>query len=195
VRQAVTASLMRAIPELEPVFVEVARTGASDALVESLIEAVRTEPGCDVWRNDAVGGEVAARQPEPHCIEEGDPWKSLQERFLFELLEHTPDLAGRFQLNAEPGFLFGQQPAEVDLLCARLKIAVEIDGYYHFTSPDNYRRDRRKDLVLQQRGFLVVRYLAEDIVPRMGEILQSIRAAVQSRESQFPILEGKEAGL
>jgi hypothetical protein len=194
VRQVVTASLARAMPELEPVFVQVACAGASDALVARLIDAVRTGPGCELGRNDVMGGEVAARQPETHSMEESDPWKSLQERFLFELLEHTSDLAGRFQLNASPGFLFGTQLAEVDLLCADLKIAVEIDGYYHFTGPDSYRRDRRKDVLLQQHGFLVMRYLAEDIVPRMGEILQSIRTAVQSRESQSTILDGKEAG-
>jgi hypothetical protein len=143
VRQVVTASLARAMPELEPVFVQVACAGASDALVARLIDAVRTGPGCELGRNDVMGGEVAARQPETHSMEESDPWKSLQERFLFELLEHTSDLAGRFQLNASPGFLFGTQLAEVDLLCADLKIAVEIDGYYHFTGPDSYRRDRR----------------------------------------------------
>ena len=43
-------------------------------------------------------------------------------------------------------------------------LAVEIDGYYHFQDADAYRRDRRKDLELQKRGFLVVRVLAEDVV-------------------------------
>jgi hypothetical protein len=194
VRQVVTAGLKRAVPELEPTFVEMARAGASDTLVERLIDAVRTEPRCAVGRKDVQPGEVAERQVETPFLEEGDPWKSLQERFLFELLEHTPDLAGRFRLNAPAGFLFGAQPAEVDLLCAELKIAVEIDGYYHFTGPESYRRDRRKDVLLQQHGFLVLRYLAEDIVPRMAEILQSIRTAVQSRTPQCTIREGKETG-
>ncbi len=117
--------------------------------------------------------------------DERDPWKSAQEWFLFQLLEHTTDLAGRFQLNGQPGFLFGNQQAEIDLLCPSLKIAVEIDGYYHFTDPDRYRRDRRKDVELQRHDFLVLRFLAEDVVPRMVTVLDSIRAAVRFRESQW----------
>ncbi|MEI7892742.1 MAG: hypothetical protein WCI05_06600 [Myxococcales bacterium] len=45
--------------------------------------------------------------------------------------------------------------AEVDLLAQELRIAVEIDGYYHFQGQAPYRRDRRKDFELQHRGYLV----------------------------------------
>ena len=56
--------------------------------------------------------------------------------------------------------------------------AVEIDGYYHFQNPDSYRRDRRKDMELQKHGYLVVRVLAEDVVCRLEEVLETILAAV-----------------
>jgi very-short-patch-repair endonuclease len=97
------------------------------------------------------------------------------------LLEHTTDLCGLFRLNADPGFLFGNRPAEVDVACRDLKIAIEIDGYHHFTDPDHYRRDRRKDLELQKNGYFVLRFLAEDVVPEMATILKTIRDVVQSR--------------
>ncbi len=193
VRQAVTARVQRTLPELEPVFAAIACTGASDVLVEQLAEAARGAPECGIKPACEPGSEFPAPPPDANALEAVQLWKSQQERFLFELLEHTPDLAGRFRLNAAPGFQFGGQPAEVDLLCPELKIAVEIDGYYHFTSADAYRRDRRKDLALQQHGFLVMRYLAEDIVPRMLEVVQSIRAAVKSRQAQFMISAGKDA--
>ena len=40
------------------------------------------------------------------------------------------------------------------------------------------RRSRRKDVELQQHGYLVVRVLAEDIVCRLEEVLDTILAAV-----------------
>ena len=122
---------------------------------------------------------------EPKLAVDLDPWKSEQERFLFELLEATPDLSGLFQLNVDPGFKFGNRPAEVDLACLSLKIAIEVDGYFHFQDLDSYRRDRRKDLKLQRHGYLVVRFLADDIVPEMNRILQVVREAVKYRRAEL----------
>ena len=61
-----------------------------------------------------------------------------------------------------------------------LNLVVEIDGYYHFQDPSSYRRDRRKDVELQQHGYLVVRVLAEDVVCRLDEVLDTILTAVVS---------------
>ena len=52
---------------------------------------------------------------------------------------------------------------EVDLLCADARLAVELDGSQHLDSADAYRRDRRKDMLLQQHGYFVLRFLAEDV--------------------------------
>ena len=46
---------------------------------------------------------------------------------------------------------------------------------------DAYRRDRRKDLELQKRGYLVVRVLAEDVVCRLEQVLDTILAAITFR--------------
>ena len=40
---------------------------------------------------------------------------------------------------------------------------VEVDGAQHLADPVAYRRDRRKDRLLQENGYLVLRYLAEDL--------------------------------
>jgi hypothetical protein len=105
--------------------------------------------------------------------------RSAAERFLFELLEAHPASKGRFVLNGNPGFDFGPRAAEVDLLAIGLRLAVEVDGYYHFTEPASFRRDRRKDWELQRRKFMVVRVLADDVVTRMDEVLDFILAAVE----------------
>ncbi len=113
--------------------------------------------------------------------EDEDRARSAAERFLFDLLGDLPATAGLFELNARLGFCFGPMRAEVDLLAASLRLAVEIDGYHHFREPENYRRDRRKDACLQKEGYLVLRFLAEDVVVRLEEVLEEILAAVAFR--------------
>ena len=52
---------------------------------------------------------------------------------------------------------------EVDLLCADARVAIELDGAQHLGDPTAYRRDRRKDQLLQENDYLVLRFLAEDV--------------------------------
>jgi very-short-patch-repair endonuclease len=97
--------------------------------------------------------------------------RSAAEATLFEALEATRATAGRFKLNEYLSVRFGSKAAEVDLLSRGDRIAIEIDGIHHFADPECYRRDRRKDLLLQTQGLLVVRLLAEDV-------LRDVRASV-----------------
>lgn len=117
---------------------------------------------------------------------DGDQARSAAERFLFEMLEACPETAGLFELNGRLDFAFGGSHAmEIDLGSRALRVAVEIDGYYHFLDPEAYRRDRRKDLELQQRGWLVLRFLADDVVPRQEEILRTIIHSVRERRQHL----------
>ena len=72
----------------------------------------------------------------------------------------------------------------VDLLWPEGRVVVEIDGWHHFRSPDNFRRDRRKDVLLQQRGYLVVRVLATDIVEDAPGVCRVVREALAERRSR-----------
>lgn len=90
--------------------------------------------------------------------------RSAAEAAMYEALRATPATAGRFELNERLSVTFGSQAAEVDLLSRADRIAIEIDGVHHFENLDRYRRDRRKDLLLQTQGLLVVRVLAEDVL-------------------------------
>jgi very-short-patch-repair endonuclease len=112
--------------------------------------------------------------------------RSLAEATLFEALEATPATAGRFRLNESLAVRFGPAAAEIDLLSRGDRIAIEIDGVHHFADPDCYRRDRRKDLLLQTHGFVVVRLLAEDVV-------RDVRAAVTavSQALAYRLAEGR----
>jgi len=103
--------------------------------------------------------------------------RSVAEATLYEALEATPATAGRFQLNESLSVRFGPTAAEIDLLSRGDRIAIEIDGIHHFANPDCYRRDRRKDLLLQTQGFVVVRLLAEDV---MRDVRSAVNAVCQA---------------
>ncbi len=150
--------------------------GAAPMTVERLVEPVRRLAA------DGASERVAELYVAAACALEtgpGEPARSAAEQFLFERLESLDATAGLFQINAELEIPFGPgRPMEVDLWAGRLGLAIEIDGYYHFQNRDAYRRDRRKDLALQQRGHLVMRVLAEDVVERLEDVLDLILEAV-----------------
>jgi very-short-patch-repair endonuclease len=76
---------------------------------------------------------------------------------------------------------------EVDLLSLDARVAVELDGAQHLADPAAYRRDRRKDHLLQENGYLVLRFLAEDVGRDLDAVLDVIlRALSGPRGSQTP---------
>ena len=77
--------------------------------------------------------------------------RSSSEAFLFRRLETLPETKGRFILNGRLPIPFGGFPdMEVDLSWKEAKLVIEIDGRQHLNHPDAYRRDRAKDLLLQE---------------------------------------------
>ncbi|QVL33998.1 DUF559 domain-containing protein [Telmatocola sphagniphila] len=121
--------------------------------------------------------------PPGNAIEE-DRARSRAERFLFDLLESHPETVGFFYLNQRLEFRHGTQWAEGDLVSPKLRLAIEIDGlYFHLSDEKAYRRDRRKDWEYQRNGYLVLRFLAEDILPDMEVILDTIMSAVAFRKN------------
>ena len=63
---------------------------------------------------------------------------------------------------------------EVDLLCQDARVVIEIDGMRHSASKDAYRNDRRKDLLLQEKGYRIIRFLAEDVSKQLDMVLDTI---------------------
>lgn len=116
-----------------------------------------------------------------------DRARSATEAFLYRRLETLPQTRGRFRLNAVLPIAFdGLGQLEVDLLCdetPNTRIAVELDGDQHLADPAAYRRDRRKDLLLQENGYLVLRFLAQDVGKELDRVLDTVLRAL-ARESR-----------
>ena len=117
--------------------------------------------------------------------EGADRARSATEAFLYRRLETLPATTGRFRLNAELPIPFDNRGRmEVDLLCGDAQIAIELDGAQHLESSDAYRRDRRKDQLLQENGYFVLRFLAEDVGKNLDMVLDTIQRSLFSRQKQ-----------
>ncbi len=111
-----------------------------------------------------------------------DRARSATEAFLYRRLETLPETRGRFGLNVALPIAFDATGSlEVDLLCVDARVAVELDGPQHLGDPVAYRRDRRKDQLLQQNGYLVLRFLAEDLGKELDSVLDGILRSLCGR--------------
>jgi superfamily II DNA or RNA helicase/very-short-patch-repair endonuclease len=116
----------------------------------------------------------AARSPSPDA-EGADRARSASEVFLYRRLQTLPETAGRFRLNAELPIPFDSRGAmEVDLFCTDAGVVLELDGAQHLADVEAYRRDRRKDALLQRQGYFVLRFLAEDVGKQLDQVLDAI---------------------
>lgn len=128
---------------------------------------------------------VHVARPHASDAEGAERARSASEAFLYRRLETLPQTRGRFRLNAVLPIAFdGLGQLEVDLLCddaLDTRIAVEIDGDQHLADPAAYRRDRRKDLLLQENGYVVLRFLAQDVGKDLDRVLDSILRVLARR--------------
>jgi superfamily II DNA or RNA helicase/very-short-patch-repair endonuclease len=138
--------------------------------------------GVDAPLGNLFVGAVRVFAPD---AEGADRARSATEAFLYRRLETLPATTRRFRLNAELPIPFDNWGRmEVDLLCADARIVIELDGAQHLDSADAYRRDRRKDQLLQQNGYFVLRFLAEDVGKNLDTVLDTIQRTLLSRQKQ-----------
>ena len=112
--------------------------------------------------------------------------RSATEAFLYRRLETLLETSGRFRLNTTLPIPFdGCGGMEVDLIDQPGRLAIEIDGAQHLSDPEAYRRDRRKDALLQENGYFVLRFLADDVGKKLDDVLDSIlRTLTHCRRAQ-----------
>lgn len=125
---------------------------------------------------------VGAARPVPAEAEGADRARSATEAFLYCRLETLAETKGRFRLNVDLSIPFdGWSRMEVDLLCDNSRVVVELDGAQHLADAVAYRRDRRKDQLLQENGYIVLRFLAEDVAKDLDSVLDAILRSLSRR--------------
>jgi superfamily II DNA or RNA helicase/very-short-patch-repair endonuclease len=116
----------------------------------------------------------AASPPSPGA-DGVDRARSASEAFFFSRLESLIATQGLFKLNTVLPIPFNDRSQmEVDFLCRDLRLVIEIDGMQHISNPDSWRRDRRKDALLQSHGYFILRFLADDLGKRLDFVLDSV---------------------
>ena len=70
-------------------------------------------------------------------------------------------------------------------LCAETPSLLRLHAQ-HLADPVAYRRDRRKDQLLQENGYLVLRFLAEDVGKELDHVLDAILRALSHRRPAAP---------
>lgn len=109
--------------------------------------------------------------------------RSATEAFLYRRLETLQEMKGRFEVNVDLPIAFdGWGRMEVDLLCADSRVVIEVDGAQHLADAVAYRRDRRKDQLLQENGYFVLRFLAEDVAKNLDAVLDAILRSLGHRQ-------------
>jgi very-short-patch-repair endonuclease len=138
---------------------------------------------CDGVDNPLATLFVHASQSVTADAEGIERARSASEAFLYLRLETLSNTAGRSRLNAELPIPFdGNGHMEVDFLFADARVVIEVDGLQHLESADAYRRDRRKDLLLQENGYLVLRFLASDLGKHLDTVLDTILRALAHQQ-------------
>jgi very-short-patch-repair endonuclease len=128
---------------------------------------------------------VDSARPMPAEAEGIERARSATEAFLYRRLETLQQTRGKFRLNAELPIPFdGWGTMEVDLLSRDLHVAIELDGPQHLADTAAYRRDRRKDRLLQGHGYLVLRFLAEDVAKDLDGVLDALLHVVSHRRHE-----------
>jgi very-short-patch-repair endonuclease len=108
--------------------------------------------------------------------------RSATEAFLYRRLQTLSLTRGRFKLNVRLPIQFDDRgEMEIDLLDADARLAVELDGPQHLADPEAYRRDRRKDILLQENGYIVLRFLTDDVSKRLSDVLDTLTRILVSR--------------
>ena len=121
----------------------------------------------------------------PEAAEGASRARSATEAFLYRRLDTLKETNGRFLVNVSLPIVFdGFGTLEVDLLCPDARVVIELDGGQHLADPVAYRRDRRKDQLLQENGYFVLRFLAEDVGKELDAVLDaSLRVIARRRQS------------
>lgn len=108
------------------------------------------------------------------------------EQTLSEALEKDEELRGLFEFNLRLKTIRGNSFL-VDLIWKAGRVVVEVDGYYHHSSPLAFSRDRNRDYELLISGFVVLRLTHEEVMDDVALAIEKIRDVVRFRRKQSEV--------
>ena len=152
------------------------RRGVSKRLV-SLADArhIRERLGRRGRNGTGILGEVI----DIHLLADEKAESELEVRFL--QLRKRYDLA-ELTLQYEV-WAMGRCVARVDGAVPRLKLAIEIDGFEHHSTPEAFQRDRSRQNELVALGWTVLRFTWTDVVEHPDRVAREIREAIHRLEA------------
>src|SRR5690606_38495472 len=77
----------------------------------------------------------------------------------------------------------------VDFVCLSKKIVVEVDGGYHST-PEQKKYDEQRTIILNKRGFKVIRFTNEEVSNNLQSVLQKIKSELKAIPAPLSFGEG-----
>lgn len=155
--------------ERRPLVLDLARQG----LVTS------TELGEALTDRPNVGGFRSLHEAI-HLIASGCQ-SELEALGLLSVFEHRslPPSVGQYRIKLGTGVV------HLDRAWPEVKLAVELDGAKHHTSPADRRRDLARDSALAALGWVVLRFTYADIVNNPALVRAKILAAYRARAGQL----------
>lgn len=76
-------------------------------------------------------------------------------------------------------------PYLADFVSDRLRLVIELDGAQH-GRPEQSEKDARRDRVLSEQGYAVLRFPNDDVRKSLPAVLDTIRAVVEERRALPP---------
>ncbi|MGK2950295.1 MAG: DUF559 domain-containing protein [Acidimicrobiales bacterium] len=101
--------------------------------------------------------------------------ESMLEKRLLDLVRRSELPAPQLQHEVWEG---GRFVARIDAAYSEWKLAIEVDGYEHHTTPGAFQRDRTRQNRLVALGWTVLRFTWEDLVQRPEMVAEAIKQAI-----------------
>jgi very-short-patch-repair endonuclease len=142
-------------------------------------------------RHAAFGGLVPLQNSAMTRIDALDPspnppkpYRSHHEYLLHTLMTHDPAISVTFKANSMVAGASWKK-YEVDLWCAEIKFAIEVDGSQHVTSQRQKALDHSRDADLAKAGVKTRRVLASAVMSDPTRTLKLVRDEVVSRVKEI----------
>jgi hypothetical protein len=148
-------------------------TLADAALRRRLVSRDQLEAVVASWSGRP--GAALLRRAVPLVEPATDSPMETRLRLLLVLAGLPRPLAGRDVV------LYGGWIARPDLSYPALRIAIEYDGDHHRVSRQQWRNDIGRRRALEEAGWLVLVFTADDVLQWPQETVRQVRAAVRSR--------------